>query len=252
MIIKLFHKDEVYSPTQQIDEYTVLNVIGEGRYGICYLVCDNKKQYILKQLKKGMLKNNWTKADYEEKILTNVRHESIPGFIKKIENKKFFGYVLEYKEGKTFEELIFTENYIWGRKEIYRIGIQIINILKYLHGKNIVHRDIRIPNTLYDGNRVNLIDFGLARWIDNKRYTVDVDFSYLGDFLLHLYYTSFEIKDNKKKAWYEELDLYRNELLFLKRLMGIEERYKSIYDVERDFLKIRCTKLSSPIAGNLE
>jgi len=237
MIIKLFCKDKVYLPNQKIGKYTVLKVIGEGRYGICYLVCDIKRQYILKQLKRGMLKRSWTKVGYEEKILTSVKHECIPGFIKKIEHEKFYGYVLEYKKGVTIEELIFAENHVFGRKEIYRIGMQIINILKYLHERNIVHRDIRVPNTLYDGNKVSLIDFGLARWINQKRYTVDVDFSYLGDFLLHLYYTSFEPKDNKKKAWYEELDLRHDEVLFLKRLMGIEERYKSIQDVEQDFIK---------------
>ncbi|MCG9967316.1 protein kinase [Pelotomaculum terephthalicicum JT] len=238
MVIRLFHKDTVYSPSQKIGEYTVLKIIGEGRYGICYLVCDHEKQYILKQLKKGMLKKSRAKAGYEEKILKTLKHECIPGFIKKIEQEKCYGYVLEYKEGNTFEELIFAENYVFGREEICRIGEQVISILKYLHGSNIVHRDIRVPNTLYDGNKVSLIDFGLARWIDEKRYTVDVDFSYLGDFLLHLYYTSFEPKDNKKKAWYEELDLQQKEILFLKKLMGIEDRYKSIQDVERDFKEL--------------
>lgn len=235
MVIKLFCRDTVYSPTQQIGEYTVLKVIGEGRYGICYLVSEGKKKYILKQLKKGMLKENRKKAGYEEDILMKLWHECIPRFIKKIEQKDFCGYVLEYKEGKTFEEIIFDENYVFGWEEIYQVGIQIINILKYLHTKGVVHRDIRVPNTLYDGSKVYLVDFGLARWINNDRYTVDVDFSYFGDFLLHLYYTSFEIKDKKKKPWYQELELPQDELVFLKRLMGLEEKFKNINEIEKDF-----------------
>jgi len=57
----------------------------------------------------------------------------------------------------------------------------------------------------------------------------------LGDFLLHLYYSSFEFKGCKKRPWYDELQLRPKELLFLKRLMGVEQRYKSIFEVEHEF-----------------
>ncbi len=141
-----------------------------------------------------MLKKIGSKVIYEQEILKNINHNCIPKFIKTLQFEKFFGYVLEYKEGKTFEEIICEDEYVFKREEIYDICIQIIEILKYLHKSGIVHRDIRIPNTIYYKKKVNLVDFGLARWINNKRYTENVDFSYLGDFLLHLYYTSFQCK----------------------------------------------------------
>lgn len=236
MILGLFNRDKVYLPTQQIGDYTVQRVLGEGRYGICYLVSKDKKRYILKQLKRGMLKKIGAKVKYEEEILKSINHECIPKFIKKIELNEFGAYILEFKQGKTFEEIIFEDNYIFKRDEIYNIGIQLINILKYLHHSGIVHRDIRVPNVLYNQEKVYLVDFGLARWIDNKRYAEDIDFSYLGDFLLHLYYTSFEVKDKKEKVWYEELDLPKDEEIFLKRLMGIDKKYNNISEVEEEFL----------------
>lgn len=262
MLIEYFYKDRIFSPGAQIGEYTVLDIIGEGRYGICYLVQDGENKYILKQLKRGMLKKSIAKTGYEEEILMSLSHSRIPRFIKKIRFKDFYGYVLEFKAGKTLEEVIYNEGYIFTPEEIYRIGLQVIEILTYLHGNNIVHRDIRVPNTLYDDGQIYLLDFGLARWVDQKRYKVDVDFSYFGDFLLHLHYTSFEltsdkivevktgagccglktlgrfwskIRGNKAKVWYEELELKQEVVLFLKRLMGLEERYKSINEVERDF-----------------
>lgn len=262
MLIEYFYKDRIFSPGSQIGAYTVLDIIGEGRYGICYLVQDDKSKYILKQLKRGMLKKSSAKTSYEEEILMSLSHSRIPRFIKKIRFKNFYGYVLEFKAGKTLEEVIYNEGCVFTPEEIYRIGLQVIEILKYLHGNNIVHRDIRVPNTLYDDGQIYLLDFGLARWVDHKRYKVDVDFSYFGDFLLHLHYTSFEltsdksvevktgadccglktlrrlwskIRSNKAKVWYEELELKPEVVLFLKRLMGLEERYKSINEVERDF-----------------
>jgi serine/threonine protein kinase len=109
--------------------------------------------------------------------------------------------------------------------------MQLISILKYLHQSGIVHRDIRIPNTLYNDRTVYLVDFGLARPADQLKYRPDVDFAYLGDFLLHLYYTSYTTK-GKKKPWYEELSLEEKEMMLLKRLLGIEKRYRDIHEVE--------------------
>lgn len=235
MVLSLFRRDRIYKPSEQIDEYSIEETIGEGRFGICYRVSCDERSYILKQLKRGMLNKAGTKDKYEKEILQNLQHDSIPRFIEKIEREDFYGYVLEFKEGRTFEDLIDFDKRVFEREEIYRVGSQLVGILKYLHSKRIVHRDIRTPNTLYDGQKVNLVDFGLARWINNKKYKADMDFAFLGDFLLHLYYSSFEFKGGKKLPWYNELELNLKELHFLKRLMGVEQRYKSISEVEDGF-----------------
>ncbi|MDP4161198.1 MAG: protein kinase family protein [Bacillota bacterium] len=235
MVLSLFRRDKLYKPSEQIADYAIEKIIGEGRFGICYQVSQDQKSYILKQLKRGMLKKAGVKARFEEEILRSLQHESVPRFIKKIERKDFYGYVLEFKEGKTFEDIIYLDKYVFERAEIYRVGRQLIEILKYMHSKSIVHRDIRVPNALYDGQKVNLVDFGLARWINNEKYRADMDFAFLGDFLLHLYYSSFQLKGFKKRPWYDELQLQPKELSLLKRLMGVDQRYTSIFDVEHDF-----------------
>jgi serine/threonine-protein kinase len=80
------------------------------------------------------------------------------------------------------------------------------------------------------------VDFGLARWMSNDSYKADIDFSFLGDFLLHLYYTSYKTINWNKGPWFEELKLTKKETVLLKKLMGIENRYGSIYEVEHDYL----------------
>ncbi|MCO5385247.1 protein kinase family protein [Desulfosporosinus sp.] len=237
MVLSLFRRDKQYWQSEQIADYTIEKTIGEGRFGICYLVSDGQKSYILKQLKRGMLKKAGVKSRFEEEILRSLQHESVPRFIKKIEREDFNGYVLEFKEGRTFEDIIYLDKHVFEREEIYRVGRQVVEILKYLHSKSIVHRDIRVPNTLYDCQKVNLVDFGLARWINNEKYRADMDFAFLGDFLLHLYYSSFEFKGGKKRPWYDELQLHQKERLFLKRLMGVDQRYTSILEVEHEFYK---------------
>jgi serine/threonine protein kinase len=238
VVVRLFLRDTVYSPGQKIGDYIVKKVSGEGRYGICYLVGDDRQQYILKQLKRDMLKKSKAKAGFEQEILSSLNHKSIPRFIGKIEDKGLYGYLLEYKEGETFEDLIYSENRVFLNPEIHHVGGQLISIIKYLHESGIVHRDIRVPNTLYRDRTVYLVDFGLARRVDNLRYTPDVDYAYLGDFLLHLYYTSFETNSKKKKPWYEELNLRKEERFFLKRLFGMEKKYRDMCEVEHDFYAI--------------
>lgn len=237
MVIKFFAKDKVYLPEQKIKEYTVIDTIGEGKYGICYLVCKENKKYILKQLKTKVLRRSEQKAVYEEEVLARIEHDRIPKLLHKIKNDTLTGYVLEFMEGKTFEEIVFYDRHIFKRPEIYDIGMQLIAISRYLHQNQIVHRDIRPPNVIYKNKRVYLVDFGLARWVGHA-YKRDVDFSYFGDFLLHLYYTSYEGGNGKSRPWYEELDLSQKELHLLQRLMGIKERYKDIQEVENDFFQM--------------
>ena len=77
----------------------------------------------------------------------------------------------EYIEGKVFEDLLVKDRYKFSKGEIYRIGSQLLELIEILHNKNIVHRDIRLPNViLKENNELALIDFGLARIADNKKY----------------------------------------------------------------------------------
>lgn len=235
---KLIDTDIKNSREQYFEKLRILKILGEGKFGTCYLVTDEKSLFALKLLKKEKYKKNPHKAKYEEDILKALNHEAIPRFIRKIDDESSIGFVLEYKQGITLETMILSQGYVFTRNEIYNIGKQLIDILKYLHGKGVVHRDIRLPNILFNDNRIYLVDFGLARWMDNKNFKPEIDFSYLGKIFLQLYCTSLTDKTKKIRSWYEELRLSSKELVFLKKLMGNEKGYKNIYEVEMDFEKM--------------
>lgn len=240
MVVIPFWRRKAYPPGYLLGGYKVIRLIGEGRFGICYLVDLDGKQYILKEIKPKALKKSGNKVIFEEKILLNIDHPSIPKIIDTIKNDNIYAYILEYKSGKTIEDMIFGENHVFTPKEIYKVGIKLINIIKYLHERNIVHRDIRVPNVIINGEEVYLIDFGLSRLANNESYIPSVDFCYFGHLLLHLYYSSFKKTNKKSQPWYNELELSLKELEFLKRLLGLGDEYKSIYDVEKDFLALDC------------
>lgn len=233
--------DRYYKIGERVKGYSILKIIGEGRYGITYLAVNNKhEKCVIKQLKKNMLKHTREKLFYEEKTLKALDNPRFPKFISKFSDKGGEGYILEYIDGKVFEELLAVDGYEFSKNEIYKIGEQLLEIVEILQNNGIVHRDIRLPNVILRKNKdIALIDFGLARTIDNKRYVKDVDYWFIGDFLIHLYYSSYEVMAEEDKPWYEELNLNPEEEIFLKKLMNIEGKYESIEEIKRQLDRIK-------------
>lgn len=236
--------DKYYKRNEIVNGYSIIKIIGEGRYGIAYLAINDKEQKcVIKQLKKNMLKETRKKLFYEEQILQSLDNPSFPKFLGKFRDKYREGYLLEYIEGKVFEDLVVRDNCKFTRDDIYKIASQLLNLTEILHNKNIVHRDIRLPNVIVKKNMdLALIDFGLARYIDNDRYVPETDFWYIGDFLIHLYYTMYNSTNDKDKPWYDELDLNTEEKIFLKKLMGIEKPYREIYEIQEQLQIIKDIK----------
>lgn len=231
--------DKYYRFNENVEGYSILKIIGEGKYGIvCLAQSDDSTKYIIKQLKESMLQKTKEKLFYEEDTLKNLNSPSFPKFIGKFKDEYREGYILEYIEGYVFEDILREYEYKFSKSEIYKIAEKLINLIEELHKNNIVHRDIRVPNVILKENGdLAIIDFGLARYIDNERYKKEIDYWYLGDFLIHLYYTAYEGNDDIERPWHEELDLTIKEKYFLKTLMGIDNIYNSLEDIRQD-LKI--------------
>ena len=223
---------------QCIEGYEVLDVIGEGRYGICYLVVHNGKRYVYKDFKKREWKKSGKKAFLEAEILQMLRKPFFPKLFHVVHTKEKYGLLLEYIEGSTIEEWLFRDEYIFLKEERKKIFLQLLECVRSLHQMEIVHRDIRPSNVIYHQEKIYLIDFGLARKQNETKYVPQVDFSYLGHFLLYLYYSDFPKKQLKKKPWYDELPLSEKEKLFCKRLLGFEPKFTNIADVEQFYCEL--------------
>lgn len=189
-----------------------------------------------------MLDKTRSKLYYESEILSKLKSNRFPKFITSYNYNGTEGYILEYIYGKDFYEILAKDEYEFSKNEIYNIAEELLNIIEILQENNIVHRDIRTSNViLNENNQLVLIDFGLARYIDNNRYLKDVDYWYLADFLLHLYYSSYYPNDDEEveRPWYEELNLDNYEIIFLKKLMAIEKPYKNIEEIRADLDNIK-------------
>lgn len=233
--------DKYYKTKEIVNGYSILKMLGQGRYGIAYLAINDKdEKCVIKQLKKKMLKQTRKKLFYEEQILKKLNSPKFPRFISKFKDKYREGYILEYIEGRVFEDLLVKDRYKFNREEIYKIAEGLLDLVEILHENNVVHRDIRLPNVILKENKeLALIDFGLARIIDNENYVREIDYWFIADFLIHLYYSSYKVTSKEEKPWYEELDLNLEEKTFLKKLMGIEGCYQNIEEIRNQLEKLK-------------
>ncbi|WP_071394507.1 serine/threonine protein kinase [Bacillus tuaregi] len=235
--------------------YKVKDFLGRGSYGSSYLVYDTqeKSQVVLKLLR---VHRRWKKSgrlafEHEQELLKEINHPYFPKFFEKGEYNSKPYFTMEYVNGKTFEELIFEEGKVYGEKEAFQIGLELLKMMEWLHDNGIIHRDIRIPNVMLCENRLRLIDFGLARRFEKKKlgpFSLNQikrilspisDFYALGHFLLFLLYSSYEVKENEQeRSWEDELDISIQAKGIIRKLLAIDEPYQSCQEIAQDVMQL--------------
>ncbi|XP_063844035.1 serine/threonine-protein kinase VRK1-like isoform X2 [Scylla paramamosain] len=119
-----------------------------------------------------------------------ARPEHIEGWMKEKRLKrlgmpKFFGsgsfeynnhkyrFMVMERFGNDLQKILEHHSKRLSFKTVYQVGIQILDVLEYIHSKEYVHADIKASNLLVGHkpgteNQVFLVDFGLARYYANE------------------------------------------------------------------------------------
>ena len=144
-------------------KYKLIKKLGEGSFGKVYKAEYNSKYYAIKfEIREGgqdLLKNEATIMSY----LKGNPH------IPKAYSYGFSGnyniFVLQLL-AKSLED-IFNERQKFSLKTGAMLAYQMIEVLKYIHSKHIIHRDIKPDNFVLGSDEFNaylyLVDFGLAK-----------------------------------------------------------------------------------------
>ena len=163
-------------PDFQDNDYKYIRPIGEGSYGMIYLIKNIKtnKEYALKKILCKNL-NEILKHKKQLELIYSMKHENI---------MKIYYLQFKYLDYTTYSLYIIIERAIgdWSldiRKRVitkkYYKEFEIINILKqvvsallYLEERNIAHRDIKPQNILiFPGKVYKVADLGEAKNIDS-------------------------------------------------------------------------------------
>ena len=159
-------------------EYTIKKLLGQGRYGICYLAEDDQdRPVVLKYFRPSTRKKHGDFIQWEAVILSGLSHPSIPQFLGVVNNHRGYFFVLEYMKGDSLKTLLFQKRKEFSAEEIFQIGEQLLEILLYIHSRSVIHEDISISNVLYDGLQVSLIDLGLASNKGQEEFVKDLEYA---------------------------------------------------------------------------
>ena len=155
--------------------YIVRRVLGQGGFGRSYLVEDSQRfseACVLKEFfptkKSG---SNLQKAldlfKREAKTLYQLAHPQVPKFQACFTQRQRLFIVQEYIDGVPYSQLIKQrrqQDSQFSEAEVIQWLMQMLQVLDYLHGLNLVHRDISPDNIMYcrDRSLPVLIDFGLV------------------------------------------------------------------------------------------
>ena len=114
-------------------------------------------KYIQKEL------NYYDKTLYQ--TLQKIKSPYLPKIFVVQENDNHLILIEEYIEGNTLDQQILS------KEDVRNIMHQLCECLNSLHKLDppIVHRDIKPENIIYHNNKVTLLDFGIARFLDSKK-----------------------------------------------------------------------------------
>jgi serine/threonine protein kinase len=105
--------------------------------------------------------------EYEAKIMIESNHPNIVHLYRVCIKQGTFGLVMEYMNMGTLKEVLKKEKgkITWAAK--WNIAYDLAAALKFLHSKDVIHRDIKTDNVLLykEGNEIHakMADFGLSK-----------------------------------------------------------------------------------------
>ncbi len=160
-----------------LHRYKILRQLGQGGFGRTYLAEDmqqSHKKCVLKEFAPQVEEDkDLQKAkelfEREASVLKQLQHSQIPrlhSFLQvKLSNKDFFFLVQDYIEGENYQDLLekrVKSGQYFSEEEVLHLLTQILPVLSYIHGKDVVHRDISPDNLILrtTDNLPVLIDFG--------------------------------------------------------------------------------------------
>jgi serine/threonine protein kinase len=156
--------------------YAVRSIIGQGGMGRTYLAQDLErfnetcvlKEFIPPQDSQEVTEKAKELFRREASVLYQIRHPQVPEFRATFESEGRLLLVQDYVEGKNYRNLLLDRLKVgqtFSENEIFALMQQLLPVLSYLHGHNIIHRDISPENLMLrsQDNLPVLIDFGVVQ-----------------------------------------------------------------------------------------
>ncbi|TPX32823.1 hypothetical protein SmJEL517_g04112 [Synchytrium microbalum] len=154
--------------TTTLGHYERLNQVGEGTYGTVYKARDKRNQALvaLKKVRIEPDKDGFPITGIREiKILTTLHHPNIVKLNEIVSSRDRIDLVFEYMD-HDLTGLFANTAFKPSPAHIKCLMLQMFEGLRFLHSKNIMHRDLKGSNLLISKEgALKIADFGLARYL---------------------------------------------------------------------------------------
>ena len=150
-----------------ISHFKLLEILGEGGMGKVYKATDKQdgKTVAVKILNAHLLKDeeNRRRLASEGRLLSSLNHPNIVKVLEFGETAEHSFVAMEYLSGGTLHEFI-EKNYPLNEEKVIEITKQICSGLRTIHSNDIIHRDLKSQNIMFDeAGNVRIMDFGLSK-----------------------------------------------------------------------------------------
>lgn len=172
---------ESINSTDSFSKYQIGESVGKGAFGKVYKALNTETGDFcaIKQIEKSIISEKQLPSIIQEiKLLQTLQHVNIVKFIESYETPKYLYFALEFIEGGSLGKMIKRYGNI-QEPLISRYICQVLRGLEYLHGKGVIHRDIKSDNILITKEGIiKLADFGSCTYsaIDRKLTVVGTPF----------------------------------------------------------------------------
>ena len=174
--------------TTSISDFKIEKILGKGSFGNVYLVTrkKDKKIYALKTvILEKLNKKEQDNSVNEVRILASINHPNVIGYKEAFWDDKTnsLNIVMEYADDGDLQSKIIkmrNENGFFKESIIWEYSIQMIEGLKALHDKKIMHRDLKSANIFLIKNKhqCKLGDMNVSKVIKEKVLTTQTGTPY--------------------------------------------------------------------------
>ena len=150
----------------QIGPYRIERMIGKGAMATVYLCHSEKYGWVALKLLESTHSPILARFQKEISILQSLSHARIAQYIDHGEHNGCLFLVMNYIDGVDLN--LYTQK-LHQRPPIERyarcrdFGVQLFEVLSYIHSKKIIHRDIKPSNILVHEENIRIIDFGTVK-----------------------------------------------------------------------------------------
>jgi serine/threonine-protein kinase len=159
--------------TTNIGRYRITAVLGQGGMGIVYKAEDSeiRRQVAIKMILASMVNSDLVDRFYDEvRVTANLHHPNIVTVYDWGKEKGNPYIVMEFLDGISLDKgRITAKNPQLALYHQLGVLIQVCAGLQYAHNHGVIHRDVKPANiVVLDDRTVKLVDFGIARLIDDQ------------------------------------------------------------------------------------